>query len=185
MSESGDYFCPHCGAKLPLGASYCPECGANTAQPQQPGQNAQAQQVNNNNDSSLIFVAILFGALTISMLFFGVYMLMFTGDIMNALTSDTSTWTQIVNQFNSMYGWTESQTYDYLNSTMSSVGWVCIVMAFLSGVCALLTVKKVYWVMLIILTVIISVIMTTTILGLLVGILVLFLEFKSKSSFTS
>ncbi len=176
MSKANDFnYCPNCGAELPFDAKFCPDCGnVLSAENTQAVTDSLRSRLNIVGVFSLIFA--VFAILT------GAY-LMASGDaFINMLKEDADTWAQIISTMADA-GYTEQQTIDMFKSIFMISGILSLVSGISAGVGGVCAFLKKYYILGLVGLIIATVLMVTSFIGLIVGVIFIYLYVTCKPVF--
>ena len=176
MSKANDFnYCPNCGAELPFDAKFCPDCGNVLS-----AENTQA--VTDSLRSRLKIVGVFSLIFAVFAILTGAY-LMASGDtFIDMLKEDADTWAQIISTMADA-GYTEQQTIDMFKSVFMISGILSLVSGISAGVGGVCAFLKKYYIFGLVGLIIATVLMVTSFIGLIVGVIFIYLYVTCKPVF--
>jgi len=162
-------FCPTCGKSLPLGTSYCPACGARLNDPQA---DQMETAVATKESSDRILVATILILLNAAILIIGGVYLYFTATEISEYAFDITP--SLIDSF----------TVESLAGFIKSLALIGIIGGAIGLVSALLVFMRRLWILAVIFCLVAAAIGITTLIGLVLGLIAIWMLFKSKPLFT-
>ena len=176
MSKANDFnYCPNCGAELPFDSKFCPDCGNVLT-----SDNTQA--VTDQMHSRLKIVGIFSLIFAVFAIISGISLLASADAIITAMQSDADTWAQIIKSMADA-GYTEAQTIDLFKSMFVISGAMALIAGISAGVGAVCSFIAKYWILGLIGLIVATVMMLTSIIGLIIGIIFIYLYVTCKPVF--
>jgi hypothetical protein len=177
MTNDVGHFCQYCGAGVSANDTFCPTCGATvvngsgTSPPNAYGNPQYNQNYNQNRSASLTIAKILSILWAVVGTLLGIY-----------LVTNTATLVDMIFE----YGLEGNMTWTELYDSYYSQGFLTIGSGVTAGVAGLLIILKKYWIIAIILLALSSILalLPTTFIGTVIGFVVLYLVYSSKSKYS-
>ena len=175
--ETKEYnYCPSCGAQLPPEVKFCPDCGAQL-------DGVKDVLTGASYYNRLLVVAIFTGIFALFALISGISLLSSASTIVISIEDSTS-WPDIVQAFAEM-GYTEAQVSDLLLSTFNLIGTLYTISGVAAAIGAACALMKKYWVVGLIGMIVSTITAGISIIGLIVGIIFVYLYVTCKPAFTN
>lgn len=177
MAKDNDFnYCPNCGADLPLDAKFCPDCGNVLAGPD--------GLMDSQMKSRLTIIAVFSLMFAILAIISGISCIAQADVIIDTLKQDADSWAQIISQFADM-GYSEEDAVNLIKSVFLFSGVASLIAGIGAGIGGACAIAKKYWVLGLIGLIVGTVLMFPTILGLIVGIIFIYLYSTCKPAFAT
>ena len=185
--EKSDIFCTQCGQRISEDTEFCPSCGASVSEMNGAPAASGAPVYNNmeraNHESRLKIAAVFIVIGAVLSLISGIYLLASAQATLDALVASEG-WANFVKAFTDS-GMTEQDAKNLILNTLNGIGVYYIIVGAMLGVAAYCSIAKKLFVLGFVLCIIATVLSLPSILGLIIGIIVCVMYYKSKPVFTS
>ena len=181
MTESEyDLFCTSCGARIGKDTVYCPSCGARVNwQEGESGSNGyQPQQIDYSHRLKVISIVLAVSAGLLIIM--GIYYLATLDSTMDALVKDDS-WKNLVDMFKDYYS--EQELYDIFKTSIMASAITYLVSGVFMVVSAICGFMKKYWTIGFICCIFATILSISGFVGLIIGIIVTYLYYTTRSCF--
>lgn len=171
-------FCTHCGARLQESVTFCPECGVPIAGASNDGVQKNAFIEDSKVAEArrrLVWITVMLGLFTAAVLVIGTYMAFGAQTIIDTIKVDPKMWESLIAQT----GWNESMIHDAL----VMAGYYFIAGGVLGAISTICCGIRRIWYVAFISSLFASLLMWSTVIGLIVGLLVTYMLYTSRSAF--